>query len=144
MNGLQLQKVLQSKACAMPIIVLTGHANVTMAITAMKQGAFDFIRKPYRDDVLLKSIQGALEHYARHTEEAKSKAQAISSVSSLTARELQVMKLVVEGFQNKAIADNLNISEKTVEAHRSRVMNKTGAKSLSELVRLALIADTEI
>lgn len=142
MNGLQLQKILRSKGCSMPIIVITGHANVTMAITAMKQGAYDFIRKPYSDEVLLKSVQSALAHYAKHLEETEYRNEAISSINDLTAREREVMELVVEGCQNKVIANKLGISEKTVEAHRSRVMHKTGAKSLSELVRIALIADS--
>lgn len=126
----------------MPIIVITGHANVTMAITAMKQGAYDFIRKPYNDKVLLKSVQSALANYAEHFEETAYRNEAISSINDLTAREREVMQLVVEGCQNKVIANKLGISEKTVEAHRSRVMHKTGAKSLSELVRIALIADS--
>lgn len=142
MNGLQLQKILRSKGCSMPIIVITGHANVTMAITAMKQGAYDFIRKPYNDKVLLKSVQSALANYAEHFEETAYRNEAISSINDLTAREREVMQLVVEGCQNKVIANKLGISEKTVEAHRSRVMHKTGAKSLSELVRIALIADS--
>lgn len=143
MNGLQLQKILKSKGCSMPIIIITGHANVTMAITAMKQGAYDFIRKPYNDKVLLKSVQSALAHYAKHLEETAYRNEAISSINDLTVREREVMQLVVEGCQNKVIANKLGISEKTVEAHRSRVMHKTGAKSLSELVRIALIADSQ-
>ena len=141
MSGIQLQKILKSKGCSMPIIIITGHANVTMAITAMKQGAYDFIRKPYNDDVLLKSVQSALAHNAKHLEETAHRNEAISSISDLTTREREVMQLVVEGCQNKVIANQLGISETTVEAHRSRVMHKTGAKSLSELVRIALIAD---
>jgi RNA polymerase sigma factor (sigma-70 family) len=140
-NGLELQRDLNQRQNLMPVIVLTGHADVPIAIQAMKQGACDFIEKPYSDKDLLASITSALE-LGRELSRAENERGAIlSSLESLTQRETEVMQLVVGGSTNKVIAARLGISEKTVEVHRARVMEKTGAKTLSELVRISLSAN---
>ncbi len=138
-SGLQLQEELNARNNLMPVIVLTGHADVPIAIRAMKQGAHDFLEKPYSDDELLRSVRNALlrDHEINRAEAERLK--AVGAIENLTAREREVMCLVVEGYTNKAVAAELGISEKTVEVHRGRVMEKTAAQSLSELVRICLI-----
>ena len=138
-SGLQLQEELNARNNRMPVIVLTGHADVPIAIRAMKQGAFDFLQKPYSDDELLACIKGALALGREIDRSEHEKSVAAHAIENLTEREREVMCLVVDGLTNKAVAARLNISEKTVEVHRARVMEKTGASSLSELVRICLI-----
>ena len=138
-NGLELQEILNSKSNFLPVIIITGHANVSMAITAMKQGAFDFIRKPYRDDAIIEPVRSALKWFQKHRLKEQTKQSAKAAIETLTPREGQVMHLVVDGHQNKVIGQMLGISEKTVEIHRSRVMAKIGVHSVSELVRLNLL-----
>lgn len=143
-SGLQLQEELRARHNLMPIIVLTGHADVPVAIRAMKLGAYDFLEKPYSDDQLLTCVNNALE-LGREIDHAEiEKNQAARALENLTEREREVMCLVVEGSTNKAVAAQLGISEKTVEIHRSRVMQKTAARSLSELVRICLILKDKI
>lgn len=141
MNGLQLQQELNNRQSLLPIIMLTGHADVPVAIRAMKQGAFDFLEKPYPDHELLASIRSALELGREINGAELEKSNLAAAFEKLTDREREVMYLVVEGNTNKAIAARLGISEKTVEAHRARVMEKTSARSLSELVRICLISE---
>ncbi|UCH41496.1 MAG: response regulator transcription factor [Gammaproteobacteria bacterium] len=137
-SGLQLQEELNARNNRMPVIVLTGHADVPIAIRAMKQGAFDFLQKPYSDDELLACVKAALALGREIDRNEQEKTLAANAIENLTEREREVMYLVVEGFTNKAVAAELGISEKTVEVHRARVMEKTGASSLSELVRICL------
>ena len=125
----------------MPVIVLTGHADVPIAIRAMKQGAYDFLEKPYSDDELLSSVKSALEQEREIISAETEKTRAARALEDLTERENEVMRLVVAGKTNKVIGVQLGISEKTVEIHRSRVMEKTGAGSLSELVRICLLLE---
>ncbi len=140
-SGLQLQRDLNRCQNLMPVIVLTGHADVPIAIQAMKQGAYDFIEKPYSDSELLASVTTALE-LGRELSHAELERDAIVRLlESLTDRETEVMQLVVEGSTNKAVAARLGISEKTVEVHRARVMEKTAARTLSELIRISLLAN---
>lgn len=143
-NGLQLQEALNARHNRLPVIVLTGHADVPVAIRAMKLGAYDFLEKPYSDHELLECVRNALAlgREINHAELERSRAAA--AIDSLTEREAEVMRLVVEGNTNKAIAARLGISEKTVEVHRSRVMDKTGARSLSELVRICLLLNEKL
>lgn len=139
MNGLQLQEELNNRHSLLPIIVVTGHADVPVAIRAMKQGAFDFLEKPYSDHEIMACIKAALE-LGRQLDRAELEKSALAvAFATLTEREREVMYLVVDGKTNKAIAARLGISEKTVEVHRARVMAKTSARSLSELVRLCLV-----
>ena len=138
-SGLQLQEELNARNNRMPVIVLTGHADVPIAIRAMKQGAFDFLQKPYSDDELLACVKAALALGREIDRSEHEKNVAANAIENLTEREREVMCLVVDGLTNKAVAAELGISEKTVEVHRARVMEKTAASSLSELVRICLI-----
>jgi FixJ family two-component response regulator len=139
MTGLQLQEELNVRNNLLPVIVLTGHADVPIAIRAMKLGAYDFLEKPYSDNELLNCVKTALQQgeVIDHLELERN--WAANAIGMLTEREREVMNLVVGGNTNKSVAADLGISEKTVEAHRSRVMQKTAAKSFSELVRISLI-----
>lgn len=137
-SGLDLQQRLKKMGSKVPVIIVTGHADVPMAIQAMKAGAFDFIEKPYSDQLLLERIQCAIEQ-----DDCFKKQQTINNeinqrIDSLTPRELEVMGLVVSGHSNKSIAKELGVSIKTVEVHRGNLMSKMQAKSLSELVRLVM------
>ena len=138
MSGLDLQNRLDELGHNVPIIFITGHGDIPMAVDAMRRGAVDFIRKPFRDQELLDRIHEALaiDEESRSLEE--SLAQAKERVGNLTERELEVFERVCQGQANKVMAIEMGISERTVEIHRSQVMHKTGAKSLAELVRLKL------
>src|SRR6185503_14930020 len=119
-----------------PVIVMTGHADVPLAVRAMKAGAVDFIEKPFGDEVILASIDGAL----RRKPQAAADPALVERLDSLTPREREVLELLVVGHPNKVIAHRLDISPRTVEIHRAHVMEKMQAKSLSEVVRMALAA----
>ena len=142
MNGLVLQQKLKELSSALPIIILTGHANVTMAVTAMKQGAFDFLRKPYNDDALIECVKRALEAEKEFSRQHSRLLQTRKTIDDLTDREREGMDLVVKGFQNKQIAEKLGISNKTVEAHRARVMKKCGVRTLTDLVKMVLDSES--
>lgn len=144
LSGLQLQEALNARHNRMPVIVLTGHADVPIAIRAMKLGAHDFLEKPYADGELLASVRSALARGREIDDADLERDSAASALDALTDRENEVMRLIVAGFTNKAAAAELGISEKTIEAHRARVMEKTGARSLSELVRMSLILRDKI
>lgn len=139
MNGLQVQQELARRGNRMPVIILTGHADVPVAIRAMKLGAHDFLEKPYSDDELLNAVRNALAYERELDRSEIERGDALRALADLTERERQVMRLVVDGKTNKEAAAALGISEKTVEVHRSRVMSKTGARTFSELVRLDLM-----
>ncbi len=140
-DGLELQRRLQEQAVNMPVIVITGHGDVRLAVDAMKAGAFDFIEKPFDDDVLLAAIHGAMAHYDRNGGRELEAAQTRGRLALLSAREREVLHGLLAGHPNKTIAYDLKISPRTVEVHRANVMTKMAAGSLSELVRMALIAD---
>ena len=136
LNGLELQKHLAERT-DIPIIFITGHGDVPMTVQAMKAGAVEFLTKPFKDDVLLDAIRGAIERSrAALREEAEMKALR-HSYASLTPREQQVMVLVVAGLLNKQVGGELDISEITVKAHRGQVMRKMKADSLPDLVTMA-------
>ena len=139
MSGLELQSQLESHDIRLPVIILTGHGDVGMAVKAMKAGALDFIEKPIDDELLLAAIEKALTEDAEKREERASRAEILARMSQLTKRESQVMEMVTNGKSNKEIAAELNVSAKTVEAHRAHVMEKMEAGSLAELVRMAMI-----
>ncbi|MEJ2317634.1 MAG: response regulator FixJ [Gammaproteobacteria bacterium] len=139
MSGLELQSQLESHDIRLPVIILTGHGDVGMAVKAMKAGALDFIEKPFDDELLLAAIEKALTEDAEKREERASRAEILARMSQLTKRESQVMEMVTNGKSNKEIAAELNVSAKTVEAHRAHVMEKMQAGSLAELVRMAMI-----
>jgi two-component system, LuxR family, response regulator FixJ len=140
MTGIELLRELKRIAPAMPVIVITGHGDVPLAVEAMKLGAFDFIEKPFDDEALLNSVRNAL---GRHEVEARRDAERSkvhSRLGALSARERQVLDGLVVGHANKVIAFDLGISPRTVEIYRANVMTKMEAGSLSDLVRMALAA----
>lgn len=138
MNGLELQSVLAERGFRLPIIIISGHADVPMAVRALKAGAFDFIEKPFNDELLLDLVQRALLQ-DRERRESMAEVEALHErMAALTPREREVLELVVAGASNKQISSDLGVSLKTVEAHRARVMEKLQADSLSHLVRMAV------
>ncbi|MDE2305813.1 MAG: response regulator transcription factor [Gammaproteobacteria bacterium] len=136
MSGLELQQQLNRSGCMLPVIFITGHGDVPMAVQAMKAGAFEFIQKPFRDQDLLDQINHALRHDAENRQNVARRAEVLRRIETLTPRERQVMDLVVEGGANKVIAIDLGLSERTVEIHRAKVMEKMGARSVAHLVKL--------
>lgn len=142
MSGLELLDKLMAEKAGIRVILLTAHADVPMAVRALKAGAVDFLTKPFNSQELLDRIQVALEHdRRRRTEEARI-AILSERFAALTPREYEVMRLVVAGCPNKEIAAELGVSAKTVEAHRNKVMEKTRADSVAELVRMAIVCGT--
>jgi len=139
MSGLELQQRLAARpAYHLPIVFITGHGDVQMAVRAVKAGAFDFVEKPFNDQDLLDRVQRAIAHDAAQRERECQREQRRALFASLTAREREVLDLVVEGLSNKAIANSLGVSAKTVEFHRAKVMEKLHARSLTDLVKLAM------
>lgn len=136
-DGLELLRRLKEKGSTAPVIVMTGHADVAMAVEAMKNGAVDFIEKPFSDDVLLGAIARAVE-LARKPAGPGQDPAARERFAGLSERERQVLSGLLAGLPNKTIAYDLGLSPRTVEVHRANVMTKAGVSSLSELVRLAL------
>ena len=138
MDGMELQKKLNEKHSILPIIFVTGHGDVPMAVDAMKEGAVDFIQKPYREEALLQKIEAALEQDKEQRKTLGEKQEILRRVKSLTPREHEIMDRMIAGQANKVIAIELEISQRTVEIHRSRVMHKMGTHSLAHLVRMVL------
>ena len=141
MSGLELQQRLSEMGAQIPIVFITGHGDVPMAVEAMKRGAVDFIRKPFRDQELLDRIHEALAEEADRRAQAQSADDLRRRVAALTPREREVFLRVADGQANKVVAIELGISERTVEIHRSQVMQKTRARSLADLVRIKLLLD---
>lgn len=139
-SGVDVQEKLIERSCTMPIIFVTGNADVPMAVEAMHQGAFDFIQKPYRDEELMERISQAMETHRQTQDEAEYRQSIRNRIETLTPREREVMQHVVSGAANKVVAMDLGLSQRTVEVHRSRVMEKMGARSLAELVRMSMSA----
>jgi two-component system response regulator FixJ len=138
MSGLQLQEKLIELGNRIPIIMISGHGDISMAVRAMKAGAIDFITKPFNDQILLEQIQHALSQ----SKQTEIKQTLTNRYQALTAREQQIMERVVSGKMNKQIAHELDISHKTVELHRAHVMQKMEAKTLANLIRMHMeIAD---
>lgn len=138
MSGLELQQHLNRMGSMLPVIFITGHGDVPMAVQAMKEGAFEFIQKPFRDQDLLDRINHALKQDTDNRNMVARRADVLHRLESLTPRERQVMDLVVDGAANKVIAIDLGLSERTVEIHRAKVMEKMGARSVAHLVKLHL------
>lgn len=135
-SGLQLQELLAQRQLRIPIIMITGHGDVPMAVRAMKAGAFDFLAKPFNDDDLLERVQQALAVDARHREVEARQREATERLGRLTVREREVLDRVLDGKSSKTLAEQLGISIKTVEVHRSHIMEKMAARSVAELVAL--------
>ena len=140
MSGLDLQAELARRGVELPTIVITGHAEVSMAVRAVKAGALDFIEKPFSDQLLLDRVRQALEIDLEVREVRRRREDALRRLATLTAREREVLNLVVAGKQNKEIASELGVSPKTVEVHRAHVMSKMCVDSLAELIRITLLA----
>jgi RNA polymerase sigma factor (sigma-70 family) len=138
MSGLELQERLSAQRIRVPIIFITGHGDVQMAVRAVQAGAFDFIEKPFNDQDLLDRIQRAIAFDAEQRGREAQHAQLRALFASLTPREREVLDLVVEGLSNKAVANALGLSAKTVEVHRAKVMEKMHARSVSDLVKMSM------
>ncbi len=136
MSGLELQQRLIELGSLLPIIFITGHGDVPMAVEAMQQGAVDFVQKPFRDQELLDRINSALEKNATELSALQEEVSIREKAGALTSRENEVMQAVCLGHANKVIAMDLGVSQRTVEIHRARVMEKMGARSVAHLVRM--------
>lgn len=139
MSGLELQGQLEAHGIRLPVIFISGHADVPMAVRALKAGAFDFVEKPFNDQLLLDCVQRAIEADRQQRQLAEQLDVWRTRIATLTPREREVMALVVEGAANKVISSTLGVSLKTVEAHRAHVMEKLQADSLSQLVRMCVM-----
>lgn len=136
MSGPELFNLLRERGSTLPVIFLTGHGDVPMAVSTLKKGAFDFLEKPFDDNALVDVVIRAMEADARKQASQESQATVAGRLAQLTPREQEVMQLVLAGKFNKVIADELNISMRTVEVHRSRVFEKMGVRSAVELAQL--------
>jgi two-component system, LuxR family, response regulator FixJ len=141
MSGLELQQVLRERGIEIPILFMTGHGDVSMAVQAMKSGALDFLEKPFKDQAVLDAVALGMRRSAQWLEAAAARAHAAALLATLSPREREVAVLVAHGQPNKLVAARLGISEKTVHIHRQRVMEKAGISSAAELARLMLAAD---
>jgi two-component system response regulator FixJ len=140
MSGIDLLKALREKACSMPAIVITGHGDVPLAVEAMKAGAVDFIEKPFEEEAILTAVRRALEQGSAENGDG---IVVAAKLASLSERERQVLEGLVAGHPNKTIAHELGISPRTVEVYRANLMAKMQAKSLSELIRMAILANVK-
>ena len=138
MTGIELQQKLTQMGSSLPIIFITGHGDVPMAVEAMRRGALDFLRKPVNEENFLERITYALDQESGHWHQKLDRDQAQQCIESLTEREHEVFLLVAEGLANKLVASELGISERTVEVHRAQVMKKLAARTLAQLVRIHL------
>lgn len=141
MSGLDLQHEMAKSQIAAPLILITGHGDIAMAVRAVKAGAYDFLEKPLDEERLLQSIEGAVEGQHRRRAQAEAVAVFRGRVAELSDRQRQVMDLAVSGLPNKEIAQQLGISPRTVETYRAWVMEKTGARNLAELVRMVMLME---
>jgi two-component system, LuxR family, response regulator FixJ len=139
MSGLELQQELVARNVTLPVIFITGHGDVPMAVEAMRAGAMDFIQKPFNDDELIRRVQKALEEDARERELLQRREEIERRWNELTPREREVAERIADGQANKAVAAELDISSRTVELHRARILQKMGVRSLAQLVRLMVV-----
>ena len=138
MSGLDLQQELNRRGATIPVVFITGHGDVPMAVEAMQQGAFDFLQKPFRDQDLLDRVQRAMARDLESRGRLAARAEILARLATLTPRETEVMRLVTTGKANKVVGADLGVSQRTVEIHRAHVMEKMRAGSLAELVRMVL------
>ncbi|WP_018989330.1 response regulator transcription factor [Aromatoleum toluclasticum] len=141
MSGLELQERLRAGGALPPIVFITGHGDVELAVQAMKHGACDFLQKPFKDQALLDAVAAAVRRGAEDRSQYAQRDEAKTRLARLSPRELEVARLVAQGLPNKLVARELDISEKTVHVHRQHVMEKTDTGSAAELARLMLRAD---
>ncbi|MER8537360.1 response regulator FixJ [Mesorhizobium sp. M1005] len=142
-DGIEFLRQLRSRGHTLPVIVMTGHADVALAVQAMKEGAADFIEKPFDDEVLIEAIRSALDSRNRTEATHPQGVEIRGRLAALSERERQVLDGLVSGLPNKTIAYDLGISPRTVEIHRANVMSKMAASSLSHLVRMALVVESK-
>lgn len=140
MNGLQLYEEMERRSLFLPVVMITGHADVDTAVKALKDGMLDFIEKPFDSDKLLATVKSCLANCVDYQERSLYRDRVGELISRLTNREKQVMELLVDGLQNKEIARKLNISPRTVELHRAKVMEKLQAHTISDVVRAGMTA----
>jgi two-component system, LuxR family, response regulator FixJ len=138
MSGLELQEALNERGAVIPVIFITGHGDIPMAVEAMRHGAFEFLQKPFRDQDLIDRIQQALARDAETRESLREHTRTRVRIGSLTPREKEVLDLLTSGKANKSMAQDLGLSQRTVEIHRAHVMEKMGAKSVAQLVRMVM------
>jgi FixJ family two-component response regulator len=141
MSGLDLQQKLQEMDAELPILFITGHGDVPMAVEAMKKGAVDFFQKPFRDQALLDRISQVMTQLNDNQKKQAERQQIRSRLERLTTRENEILNLVVQGVGNKVIAADLGISQRTVELHRAHVMQKMQADSLAQLVQMVMLTE---
>lgn len=144
MSGLELQEQLNLKGAVLPVIFITGHGDVPMAVEAMQAGAFDFLQKPFRDQDLIDRIQRALDKDRTDRAALNERTLIRERLQSLTPREREVLAMVTSGKANKIMAADLGVSQRTVEIHRARVMEKMSAASLAQLVRMVMDLDEKV
>lgn len=142
MSGIELYQQLDSVKVIAPVIFITGHATVPMAVRAIQLGAFDFLEKPIDHSQLIFKVEAALKHFRANKKQKQEEQETTQVLGSLTRREKQILDLLVQGKSNKDVAQSLSITVKTVEYHRSNLMKKTGAASLPELVRIHLSTES--
>lgn len=140
MDGLEVQKALKEKGVTLPVIIMTGHGDVSLAVEAMKSGALDFIEKPFEKAVLLSAIEHGIDRLKKSAANLDRAEEATVRLQALTPREREVLDGLAKGLPNKTIAYDLGISPRTVEIHRANVMSKLGVRSLSEALRIAFAA----
>lgn len=138
MNGLEAQKVMRERGISLPIIFISGHGDIPMAVRAVREGALDFVEKPFRDDALLACVQRAVELDGENRQQEGARQEIEAQLETLTPREVEVLERLIDGKVNKIIARELDVSTRTVEIHRARVLHKMGADNVSQLVRMAL------
>jgi len=143
MDGLEVQQALQEKGIALPVIIMTGHGDVALAVKAMKAGAVDFIEKPFEKETLIESLEEGFRRLSRKEATADRKKDADLRLQALTPREREVLDGLSRGLPNKTIAYDLGISARTVEIHRANLMSKLGVRSLSEALRIAFAAQAQ-
>jgi FixJ family two-component response regulator len=141
MSGLELQDELNRRGTIIPVIFITGHGDVPMAVEAMRHGAFEFLQKPFREQDLIDCVQRAIARDSHNRAQLGEKEQIRAQLKALTSREGEVLRLVVQGKANKVVAGELAISQRTVEVHRANVMEKMRATSLAQLVRMMMIVE---
>ena len=137
-GGLELQQELNRRGCTLPLIFMTGHGDVPMAVEAMRAGALDFVQKPFNDEDMIRRVQRALEQNERDRAVLEARDELQRRIASLTPREREIADRIVAGDANKAIAIDLELSERTVELHRARIMQKMEARGLAHLVQMFL------
>jgi FixJ family two-component response regulator len=142
-DGLELFRLLNNRHRAYPIIFITGHGDIPLAVSAIKQGAYDFLTKPFREGELLSKVRAAIDHFRSSREHMLELQELQSRVDACTPRERDVMKLLASGLANKGIAESLGISPRTVEIHRAHVMEKMSADSLASLVRMLTVLESD-